>query len=107
MYADDTITYYKSIPEIEKCINSDAERIHHWMTENCLIHDPKKGKTEFIVFASRVHNDTATIIIDNNVINQPDQYEYLGVQLVAETILNAMIQPLVFFLLLSCVQPYE
>ena len=44
MYADDTVIYYssKSIQEIEKCINEDAERIHRWMTENFLILNPKK-----------------------------------------------------------------
>ena len=91
MYADDTVIYYshKSIGEIEKCINSDAERIHHWMTENCLILNPKKGKTEFVIFASRVRNETATIVIDNNIINQPDLYEYLGVQLDSHLNLNS------------------
>ena len=133
MYADDTVIYFssKSIQEIEKCVNEDAERIHRWMTENCLILNPKKGKTEFVLFASRVRNETATIIVDNHVINQPDKYEYLGVLLdshlnlnlylqtiykhassrlsmlrkiryqlsstVAETIFNAMIQPLTFY----------
>ena len=55
MYADDTVIYYshKSISEIEKCINADANRINQWMNENCLILNPKKGKTEFIIFASR------------------------------------------------------
>ena len=94
MYADDTVIYFshKSIPEIEKCINSDAHRIHHWMRENCLILNPKKGKTEFVLFASRVRPDTATITIDNNVINQPDQYEYLGIQLDSHLNLNDHLQ---------------
>ena len=72
MYADDTVIYYshKSITEIEKYVNSDAQHIHKWLIENCLILNPKKAKTEFIIFASRVRKDTATITIDNNVINQ-------------------------------------
>ena len=93
MYADDTVIYYshKSIHEIENCINSDAERIHRWMTENCLILNPKKGKTEFVIFASRVRAENATIVIDNNTIHQPDQYEYLGVQLLIPILISSLI----------------
>ena len=94
MYADDTVLYYshKSIHEIENCINSDAERIQCWMNENCLILNPKKGKTEFVIFASRIRKETATIIINNNTIHQPDQYEYLGVQLDSHLNLNSHLQ---------------
>ena len=94
MYADDTVIYisHKSIPEIEKCINSDADRINQWLTENCLILNPKKGKTEFIIFASRVRDESATIIINNNVINQPEHYEYLGVKLDSHLNLNSHLE---------------
>ena len=94
MYADDTVIYYshKSISEIEKCINADANRINQWMNENCLILNPKKGKTEFIIFASRQRNETANIVIDNNVINQPELYEYLGVELDSHLNLNSHLQ---------------
>ena len=83
MYADDTMIYYshKSLAEIEKCINSDAEKVNKWMKENCLVLNPKKGKTEFVMFAARVRNEPVKVTIDGNVINQPNLYEYLGVKL--------------------------
>lgn len=83
MYADDTVIYSssKSLDEIEHCINLDANIIHDWMKENCLILNPKKGKTEFVVFASRKPQASVSIVIDQNDINQPDYYEYLGIQL--------------------------
>jgi len=94
MYADDTVIYFshKSISEIEKCINADAHRINLWMNENCLILNPKKGKTEFIIFASRVRDQTANIVINNNAINQPDLSEYLGVKLGSHLNLNTHLQ---------------
>ena len=52
------------------------------MKENCLILNPKKGKTEFVIFATRKSaQQPAKIVIDNNIINQPDSYEYLGIKL--------------------------
>ena len=83
MYADDTMIYYshKSLAEIEKCINSDAEKVNKWMKENCLVLNPKRGKTEFVMFASRARNEPVKVTIDGNVINQPNLYEYLGVKL--------------------------
>ena len=83
MYADDTVLFYssKSLPEIESYINSDANTIYKWMEENCLILNPKKGKTEFILFSSRKKHESVKIEIDSNIINQPDCYEYLGILL--------------------------
>ena len=51
------------------------------MKENCLVLKPKKGKTEFVMFADRVRNEPVEVTIDGNVINQPNLYEYLGVKL--------------------------
>lgn len=81
MYADDTVIYFshKSLTEIEKCINSDAEKVFRWMQDNCLILNPKKGKTEFVTFTSRSRNTQINITINNNEIHQPAFYEYLGV----------------------------
>ena len=83
MYADDTVLYYshKHPKEIESCINFDSNAIHDWMKENCMVLNPKKGKTEFVMYASRVRKTPVQITIDNNVINQPDIYTYLGVKL--------------------------
>jgi hypothetical protein len=62
------------------------------MKENCLILNPKKGKTEFVVFASRKPRASVNILIDHNDINQPDFYEYLGVQLDTHLNMNRHLQ---------------
>ena len=48
---------------------------------NCLVLNPKKGKTEFVMFAARVRNEPVKVTIDENGTNQPHMYEYLGVKL--------------------------
>ena len=94
MYADDTVIYYsnKCLQEIERCINSDANAIQLWMQENCLILNPKKGKTEFVIFAARKRNIPVNITIDNSVINQPESYVYLGVRLDCHLTMNEHFQ---------------
>ena len=84
MYADDTVLYYsdKNMSNIENILNHEANIIHQWITENCLILNLKKGKTEFIVYGSRLSNQPkCTININLTEINNPDNYEYLGVTL--------------------------
>ena len=83
MYADDTVIYFthKSPKEIEHFVNEDANAVFKWMSENCLILNPKKGKTEFLLFASKKREIPVKIVIDENVINQPETYEYLGIKL--------------------------
>lgn len=95
MYADDTVIYYsnKSIPVIEEYVNSDATRVQQWMKENCLILNPKKGKTEFVIFATKkTYQQPASIKIENNVINQPESYDYLGIKLDSHLNLNSHFQ---------------
>ena len=91
MYADDTVLYFSSkcSKEIEHCLNFDANAICSWMKENCMILNPKKGKTEFVLYAARTRKTPVNIVIDNNVINQPDTYTYLGVKLDSHLNLHA------------------
>ena len=94
MYADDTVLYFSSkcSKEIENCINLDANAVHSWMRENCMILNPKKGKTEFVMYAARTRKTPVNIVIANNVINQPDTYTYLGVKLDSHLNLHAQFQ---------------
>lgn len=83
MYADDTVVYFsgKSTKEIEQTINEEAEKISQWINENCLILNLKKGKTEFVLYGSKMEKYKCDIIIEQTQINQPSSYEYLGVTL--------------------------
>ena len=58
MYADDTVLYYsdKRIENIEYIINQEADAIQRWVNDNCLLLNFKKGKTEFVVYGSRLNN---------------------------------------------------
>ena len=62
------------------------------MKENCLILNPKIGKTEFVVFASRKPSASINIVIDHNKINQPESYEYLGIQLDTHLNMNCSLE---------------
>ena len=94
MYADDTVLYFSSkcSKEIENCINSDANSVNSWMKENCMILNPKKGKTEFVMYACRTRKDPIKVVVDNNVINQPNMYTYLGVILDSHLNMHAHFQ---------------
>jgi len=84
MYADNTVIYHsnKSMQISEERVNSDADVIQQWLKENCLVLNPKKGKTEFVTFYTRKPNQQpAVITIENHVINQAESYEYLGIKL--------------------------
>ena len=94
MYADDTVLYFSSkcSKDIENCINSDANSVNSWMKENCMILNPKKGKTEFVMYACRTRKDPIKVVVDNNVINQPNMYTYLGVILDSHLNMHAHFQ---------------
>ena len=82
MYADDTVIYYsdKNTPEIQAVINHEAERVQRWVAENCLVLNLKKGKTEFVLYGSRLSNQPPCEIKINSVeLNHPVSYKYLGV----------------------------
>ena len=83
MYADDTVLFFssKNIPEIENTINAEADKIQTWITENCLVLNKKKGKTEFILYRAKSNGDNCNIKVGYDEINQPPAYEYLGVTL--------------------------
>ena len=84
MYADDTVIYYsdKNTRNIERIVNEEASVIQRWINENCLLLNLKKGKTEFVIYGSRLKNQPdCNVKINNERIYQPDCYEYLGLSL--------------------------
>ena len=84
MYADDTVIFTsgKSLKEIEESLTSDFNRIANWMTENELVINTKKGKTECMLFGTpqRTKEQTLDIVYQLNKIGSTNTYKYLGVK---------------------------
>ena len=55
-YADDTIIYFhdKDISVIEKVLNTEFNYLSDWLTENELILNLKKDKTEIMIFGTKL-----------------------------------------------------
>lgn len=85
MYADDTVLYVDGpdLTSIENALSSDMSLLASWFTENELILNLKKGKTEAMVFGTS--QKLATLSATLNVkyqdysINVTNTYKYLGV----------------------------
>jgi hypothetical protein len=97
LYADDAVLYYgsKDIKEIESILNKETNAISQWLSNNNLIINLKKGKTEFMRYGSaqKLSKSThqCTITVNQTKINQPDSYEYLGVTLDKNVLLKQQI----------------
>ena len=82
-YADDTVLFYshKDSKEIESVLNCDFNYLCHWLEENELIINCKKGKSEVMLFGTiqRLKKSPPLKIERNNcTINDTQQYKYLG-----------------------------
>ena len=74
----------KKSSSIETILNTDADLVNHWIRENCLFLNLKKGKTEFILYGSPqklAKQQKCSISIDGVEVKEADQYEYLGITL--------------------------
>ena len=85
MYADDTVIFAagNSVEEIEKSLSSDFKAIANWMTENELIVNMKKGKTECMLFGTKqkIKEKRLDVTYRDQTINNTTVYKYLGVKL--------------------------
>ena len=84
-YADDTVLFisHQDVDVVEKLLNKDFYNICHWLEENELIINLKKGKTEFMVFGTKkrlscLNNPPIKIQYNNTIINFTISYKYLG-----------------------------
>ena len=61
LYADDAVIYFadKNISIIQERLNADLECISNWFSDNNLIVNLKKSKTECVLF--RTHKKTCTV----------------------------------------------
>ena len=88
MYADDTVLFcsHKDINTVQQCLEDDFRLLSHWLNDNELIVNSKKGKTEVMVFGThprlkKLQNDPIRIEHCGNMINSTTSYKYLGIQL--------------------------
>ena len=86
-YADDTVLYTpgKDIYIIEQNLSQDLERLAEWFTENEMILNLKKGKTECMLIGTAKRLAAAPrsleVKYNQNLINVTTTYKYLGVEI--------------------------
>ena len=84
MYAGNTVIFYsdKSAKAVEDVINQEVNLAGKWFTNNNLIMNLKKCKTEFVMYGTSQklsRQPPCHIEIGGAEINQSSSYEYLGV----------------------------
>ena len=84
MFADDTVIYTaaKSSKEVNDILNAEINNVQRFMTDNELIVNLKKGKTEGMLFStakklSESHN--LNLLYGETRINNATSYKYLGI----------------------------
>ena len=86
LYADDTVVYTsdKSCEAIESNLNCELTNLARWFSNNKLVLNLKKGKTEFVLFGSSKKlrkSPKVQVKINETPINEAEIYEYLGVEM--------------------------
>ena len=86
LYADDTVIYYlgKNYLTIQDTLNAELDRVLKWLSQNNLILNFKKGKTDFVLFGTHQklrRMERISVIVNHTPVNEADSYEYLGVRL--------------------------
>ena len=95
IYADDTVIYVpgKDMFIIESRLSADMERIMHWCTNNELMLNFKKGKTEAMLFGTSKRllgqSDSLNISFAFQSVTCITTYRYLGVVLDGTLNLNS------------------
>ena len=86
-YADDTVIYVNSKDPIviQNKLTEDMKNISQWLSENDLIINLKKGKTESMLFGTSKRLNQSNIDLDVKLngqnINNSKLYKYLGVKI--------------------------
>ena len=93
-FADDTVLYfsYTDFHVIENSLNDDMEHVFEFLTENELILNAKKGKTEVMLFGTSKRLSKLTVNLNicygGETLNQTNRYKYLGTLLDPSLSLN-------------------
>jgi len=94
-YADDTVILVadKNVQKIEDALNNDMKSIGQYCSDNELLLNLKKGKTEAMLFGTaqrlKRHGRNLIIIYKNKEINFVTEYVYLGNKIDQNLLLTA------------------
>ena len=86
MYADDTVIHVseRSVEAVEEVLNKEANLVGKWFTNNNLILNLNKGKTELVIYGTcqkPAKKPSCDVSLNGTPINQATSYEYLGINL--------------------------
>ena len=87
IYADDTVIYVpgKDVFIIESRLSDDMNRITNWCTQNELILNLKRGKTEAMLFGTSERLSTQpeilNVIFTYRSVSFTTSYKYLGIEI--------------------------
>ena len=86
MYADDTMIFFseRSVAAVEEVLNQEANLVGKWFSNNNLILNLKKGKTELVIYGTSqklAKQPSCNVSLNGTPINQATSYEYLGITL--------------------------
>ena len=84
LYADDTVIFTsdKDSKRIEDLLNTEFNNVTTWFTNNNLVLNLKKTKTEFVLFGTHqklAKSEKVSISLNEKMISESEMYEYLGV----------------------------
>ena len=84
LYADDTVMFTsdKDSKRIEETLNTEFNKVATWFTNNNLVLNLKKTKTEFVLFGTHqklAKSEKISILLKEETISESEMYEYLGV----------------------------
>ena len=84
LYADDTVIFTsdKDSKRIENLLNTEFNNVATWFTNNNLVLNLKKTKTEFVLFGTHqklAKSEKVSISLNEKMISESEMYEYLGV----------------------------
>ena len=83
-FDDGTVLYFShtDFHVIENSLNDDMEHVFEFLTENELILNAKKGKTEVMLFGTSKRLSKLTVNLNicygGETLNQTNRYKYLG-----------------------------
>ena len=80
LYADDTVVFTsdKSCEIIESNLNSDLTNLARWFSDNQLVLNHKKGKTELVLYGT---SKKVQVKINRTNINEAESYKHLSVEM--------------------------
>jgi hypothetical protein len=94
IYADDTVIYVPGMDVfiIESRLSADMERIMQWCTDNELILNLKKGKTEAMLFGTckklAMQPESLNVTFAHQNVQHTTSYKYLGIEVDSTLKLN-------------------